>query len=115
MNFRIKWGIIGNATIARKCVIPAIFSSANGRIHALASRTPEKVETLAKKYDITQLYSQYESVIEDKQVDIVYIPLPNHLHREWTIKALEAGKHVLCEKPLACNTAEALEMAHPEP
>lgn len=111
MNFNIKWGILGNATIARKCVIPAIFSSANGRVHALASRTPEEAETLAKKYDITQLYSQYESVIEDKQVDIVYIPLPNHLHREWTIKALEAGKHVLCEKPLACNMAEALEMA----
>ncbi|MDH3839088.1 MAG: Gfo/Idh/MocA family oxidoreductase, partial [Desulfobacteraceae bacterium] len=111
MNFSIKWGILGNATIARKCVIPAIFSSANGRVHALASRNFKKAETLAKKYDITQLYSQYESVIEDKQVDIVYIPLPNHLHREWTIRALEAGKHVLCEKPLACNTAEAMEMA----
>lgn len=111
MNFSIKWGILGNATIARKCMIPAIFSSVNGRIQALASRNPEEVETLAEKYDITQLYSQYESVIEDKQVDIVYIPLPNHLHKEWTIRALEAGKHVLCEKPLACNTTEAMEMA----
>jgi xylose dehydrogenase (NAD/NADP) len=111
MNFSIKWGILGNATIARKCMIPAIFSSVNGRIQALASRNPEEVETLAEKYDITQLYSKYESVIEDKQVDIVYIPLPNHLHKEWTIRALEAGKHVLCEKPLACNTTEAMEMA----
>jgi xylose dehydrogenase (NAD/NADP) len=111
MSFSVKWGILGNATIARKCVIPAIFRSVNGRIHAMASRNPEEAEALAEKYEITRLYSQYESVIGDKQVDIVYIPLPNHLHKEWTIKALEAGKHVLCEKPLACDTAEAMEMA----
>jgi len=111
MSSDIKWGILGNATIARKCVIPAIFSATNGHVYALASRNLKKSEALAETYNITQLYSQYESVIEDKQVDIVYIPLPNHLHREWTIRALEAGKHVLCEKPLACNTAEAMEMA----
>ena len=111
MSINIKWGILGNATIARKCVIPAIFSSTNGHVYALASRNIKNAEALAEKYNITQLYSQYESVIEDKQVDIVYIPLPNHLHREWTIRSLEAGKHVLCEKPLACNTAEAMEMA----
>ncbi len=110
MNVSINWGILGNATIARKCVIPAIFSSANGRLHALASRHLKKAVALAEKYNITQLYADYESVIDDKQVDIVYIPLPNHLHKEWTVKALEAGKHVLCEKPLACNTAEAIEM-----
>jgi D-xylose 1-dehydrogenase (NADP+, D-xylono-1,5-lactone-forming) len=111
MNPSTKWGILGNAAIARKCVIPAIFSSNNSRIQALASRNPEKAESLATKYDISRLYSRYESVIEDKQVDIVYIPLPNHLHKEWSIKALRAGKHVLCEKPLACNAAEAVEMA----
>jgi D-xylose 1-dehydrogenase (NADP+, D-xylono-1,5-lactone-forming) len=111
MNPSTKWGILGNAAIARKCMIPAIFSSNNSRIQALASRNPEKAESLATKYDISRLYSRYESVIEDKQVDIVYIPLPNHLHKEWSIKALRAGKHVLCEKPLACNAAEAVEMA----
>jgi xylose dehydrogenase (NAD/NADP) len=111
MNLSIKWGILGNATIARKCVIPAIFNSVNGSVYALASRNPEKAEALATKYHIPQLYSHYESVIEDKQVDAVYVPLPNHLHKEWTVKALEAGKHVLCEKPLACNAAEAMEMA----
>ncbi|MCW9095960.1 MAG: Gfo/Idh/MocA family oxidoreductase [Ignavibacteriaceae bacterium] len=110
MNVSIKWGILGNATIARKCVIPAIFNSTNGSVHALASRNLKKADALAKKYDITHLYAKYDSVIEDQQVDIVYVPLPNHLHKEWTIKALEAGKHVLCEKPLACNTAEAIEM-----
>jgi len=111
MSININWGILGNATIARKCVIPAIFSSTNGHVYALASRNIKKAEALAETYNISQLHSQYESVIEDKQVDSVYIPLPNHLHREWTIRALEAGKHVLCEKPLACNTAEAMEMA----
>ncbi len=111
MNLSINWGILGNAAIARKCMIPAIFSSANGRIQALASRNPKKAEPLAAKYDIPKLYARYESVIEDKQVDVVYVPLPNHLHKEWTIKALNAGKHVLCEKPLACNAADATEMA----
>ncbi len=111
MNFSIKWGILGNAAIARKCVIPAIFSSTNGCVHALASQNRKKAEALAEKYNITQLYSTYDSVINDKQIDIVYVPLPNHLHEKWTIKALEAGKHVLCEKPLACNTAEAIKMA----
>jgi xylose dehydrogenase (NAD/NADP) len=111
MSVSINWGILGNATIARKCVIPAIFYSANSRVRALASRNPENSKSLAEKYNITRLYDKYESVIQDKQIDIVYIPLPNHLHKEWTIKALEAGKHVLCEKPLACNTAEAIEMA----
>ena len=111
MNLSIKWGILGNATIARECMIPAIFNSANGRIQALASRNPEKAEPLAIKYNIPKLYSHYDAVIEDKQVDVVYVPLPNHLHKEWAINALNAGKHVLCEKPLACNAAEAMEMA----
>jgi xylose dehydrogenase (NAD/NADP) len=111
MNPSIKWGILGNATIARKCMIPAIFNAANGRIQALASRNSEKAESIATKYNIPRLYSHYESVIEDKHVDVVYIPLPNHLHKEWTIRALNAGKHVLCEKPLACNAADAMEMA----
>ena len=100
MTFKIKWGVLGNATIARKCVIPAIFNSANGHIHALASQNPQKAEAIAKEYNIPHLYTQYESVLNDQQIDAVYIPLPNHLHRQWTIRALEAGKHVLCEKPL---------------
>jgi D-xylose 1-dehydrogenase (NADP+, D-xylono-1,5-lactone-forming) len=111
MSNSINWGILGNATIARKCVIPAIFYAANSRVYALASRNPGNAKSLADKYNITRVYDNYESVIHDKQIDIVYIPLPNRLHQEWTIKALEAGKHVLCEKPLACNTAEAVEMA----
>ena len=110
MTFKVKWGILGNATIARKCVIPAILKSNNGHIHAIGSQHPQRAKALAKAYNILHLYTRYESVLEDQQVDAVYIPLPNHLHRQWTIRALKAGKHVLCEKPLACNAAEAEEM-----
>ena len=111
MNSKIKWGILGNAAIARKCLVPAITKSSNSIIHAMASQHPETAEALAEKHNIAQLYAQYESVLQDKHVDAVYIPLPNHLHKKWTISALNAGKHVLCEKPLACNAEEAMEMA----
>lgn len=111
MNPKVNWGILGNATIARKCVIPAISKSTNGFVHALASQHPKNAEPLTNEHNITHLYSQYESVLMDKHVDAVYIPLPNHLHKKWTIRALNAGKHVLCEKPLACNADEAMEMA----
>ena len=110
MTINVRWGILGNATIARKCVIPAIFNSTNGYIHALGSQRPQRAKEIAKEYDIRHVYSRYETVLEDRQVDAVYIPLPNHLHKQWTIRALEAGKHVLCEKPLACNAAEAEDM-----
>ncbi|MGD2099777.1 MAG: Gfo/Idh/MocA family oxidoreductase [Desulfobacterales bacterium] len=106
-----KWGVIGNATIARKCVIPAIRKSSNGNIVALATRHPAQAEQIAADNHIGQVYDSYEALLVDPQVDLVYIPLPNHLHHPWTIKALKAGKHVLCEKPLACNAEEAREMA----
>ena len=109
---KIKWGVLGNATIARKCVIPAISKSSNGIVHALASQHPQNAESLADEHNITHLYPRYESVLEDEHVDAVYIPLPNHLHKKWTISALNAGKHVLCEKPLACNADEVMEMAN---
>lgn len=107
----IGWGILGNATIARICVIPAIARSANGKLRALASRNPGAARETAATNGIERLYDRYEDVLEDPRVDAVYIPLPNHLHRPWTINALAAGKSVLCEKPLACNADEAAEMA----
>ena len=106
----VRWGVLGNATIARKCVIPAIHKSCNGRVRALATRFPDKADKLVAENGIEQLYDHYEAVLADSEVDAVYIPLPNHLHLHWTLKALAAGKHVLCEKPLACNAAEAREM-----
>ena len=101
MTNRINWGILGNATIARKCVIPAIQNSRNGRIHALATRSPVSARDVVSENKIPQVYDNYEAVLTDPQIDAVYIPL---------LKALSAGKHVLCEKPLACNAGEAREM-----
>jgi predicted dehydrogenase len=111
MHDQLKWGVLGNATIARMCVIPAIQKSRNGIVRVLGSRSPQKAAETAEKHHIRQVYNDYASVIEDPEVEAVYIPLPNHLHCEWTLKALEAGKHVLCEKPLACNAQEAQTMA----
>ena len=107
----LNWGVMGNATIARKCVIPAICKSGNGDIVALATRFPDQAEQVVAANRIERVYDRYEALLVDPQVDVVYIPLPNHLHHPWTIKALKAGKHVLCEKPLACTAREAREMA----
>ena len=106
----VGWGVLGNATIARKCLLPAMKKSENGRVRALATRFPEKAGKVIEENAIERLYDHYEAVLADSEVDAVYIPLPNHLHHLWTLKALRAGKHVLCEKPLACNAAEAREM-----
>ena len=108
---RIRWGVLGNATIARKCVIPAIQNSRNGLVHALATRTPGAAAEVIDKNGIRQVYDNYDAVIADASIDAVYIPLPNHLHHPWTMQALSAGKHVLCEKPLALNGRQAHEMA----
>jgi D-xylose 1-dehydrogenase (NADP+, D-xylono-1,5-lactone-forming) len=110
MADRIRWGILGNAMIARKCVIPAIAQSANGSLVALGTRNPGDAWELKDRYGIERVYDSYEGVLEDPELDAVYLPLPNHLHRLWTLKALAAGKHVLCEKPLACSAGEAREM-----
>ena len=111
MSEKVKWGVLGNATIARKCVIPAICKSHNSEMHALATRSPDRAASVASDNQIDLIYDSYDALLLDPDVDVVYIPLPNHLHHPWTIKALEAGKHVLCEKPLACNAGEATEMA----
>jgi predicted dehydrogenase len=112
MADRIKWGVLGNANIARVCLIPAIQKSRNGTVHALATRSPENAGKLAARHDIRHVYGSYDALLANPEIDSVYIPLPNHLHHPWTLRALKAGKHVLCEKPFACNTCEAQEMAN---
>ncbi len=107
----IRWGVLGNANIARKCVLPALNKSNNGCVVALATRSPETAQSLAAEHGIARVYDDYQKLLDDPAIDAVYIPLPNHLHRPWTLKALTAGKHVLCEKPLAMNSAEAEQMA----
>jgi xylose dehydrogenase (NAD/NADP) len=107
---KINWGIIGTANIAKKSVIPGIQQSETGVVAAIASRGIEKAEKAAQELGIERAYGSYEELLQDQDIDAVYIPLPNHLHKEWTLKAAEAGKHVLCEKPLALNAEEAKEM-----
>jgi len=111
MSETVNWGILGTATIARKCVIPAIQAAPGCRVQVLGSRRPEAARDVARQHHIDRLVDGYEAVISDPEVTAVYIPLPNHLHHEWTLKALSSGKHVLCEKPIACNAREADEMA----
>ncbi len=110
MSEPVKWGVLGNANIARKCVIPAIQRSSNGTVRALATRFPERAWPVAAEHGIEHIYDGYDALLEDPDVEAIYVPLPNHLHHPWTLKALNAGKHVLCEKPLACDAEQAQEM-----
>jgi D-xylose 1-dehydrogenase (NADP+, D-xylono-1,5-lactone-forming) len=91
--------------------MPAITASRNGRLVAIASRDPDRAARLARKHGVPTVARDYSGVLSDGDVDAIYIPLTNDVHREWTLRALAAGKHVLCEKPLAMNAAEAEEMA----
>jgi xylose dehydrogenase (NAD/NADP) len=107
---KIRWGVLGYARIARETLIPAIQRSSNAVFHAIASREHAKLTECQARYPVPRAHRGYEELLRDPEVDAVYIPLPNALHREWTIKAAEHGKHVLCEKPLALNAKEGREM-----
>jgi D-xylose 1-dehydrogenase (NADP+, D-xylono-1,5-lactone-forming) len=107
---KIRWGVLGWARIARENVVPAIQRSANSEFHAIASRDSAKLAECRERFPAAKPYSSYDELLRDPEVDAVYIPLPNSMHREWTIKAAEHGKHVLCEKPIALNAAECREM-----
>lgn len=102
--------MLGAAWIADRAVLPAIRASSNGRLVAIGSRSLQRAKQLAKRHSIERVSPGYEEVLADPEVDAVYIPLVNSLHREWTLRALAAGKHVLCEKPLGMNAGEAEEM-----
>jgi predicted dehydrogenase len=106
----LRWGVISTANIGRAAVNPAIQASSNGELVAVASREGARARAFADQWGIPRSYARYEALLEDDGIDAVYIPLPNSLHREWTIRAAEAGKHVLCEKPLALNASECMEM-----
>ncbi|WP_127588494.1 Gfo/Idh/MocA family protein [Paenibacillus koleovorans] len=107
---KLRWGIVGCAGIAIRSVIPGIQNSSTGVVSAIASRDLEKSKKTADQLGIPTAYGSYEELLADESIDAVYIPLPNHLHKEWTIRAAQAGKHVLCEKPFALTAAEAEEM-----
>lgn len=107
---KLKWGIVGCAGIADQHLIRAIQQSLSGEVYAIASRSPEKAELVARKHGIPKFYGNYEQLLSNTDVEAVYIPLPNHLHCEWVKRSAAAGKHVLCEKPFALNAAEAIDM-----
>jgi predicted dehydrogenase len=107
---KVRWGVLGVANIAVKKVIPAMQAGELCEITAIASRDHAKAETAAKQLDIPKAYGSYEEMLADPEIDAVYNPLPNHLHLPWSARAAEAGKHVLCEKPIGLNAAEAREL-----
>jgi xylose dehydrogenase (NAD/NADP) len=107
---KIRWGILSTANIGRAAVIPAIQASKNGVVAAVASRDAQKGAEFASRLGIPKSCGSYEALLDDPDIDAVYIPLPNSMHYDWTIKAAKAGKHILCEKPLALNALQCQEM-----
>jgi len=116
---KIRWGVLGVAKIATVKVIPAMQQSDLCEIAGIASRTAEKSQEAAARLGIAKSYGSYEDLLADPDIDAVYNPLPNHLHVPWSIKALEAGKHVLCEKPIGLTADEGQQLvdagkSHPQ-
>ena len=105
MTEKLRWGLLSTANI-NNALIPPLKSSKRNKLLAVASRSQVKADAYAHEKKIKRAYGSYEALLADPEIDVIYNPLPNHLHAEWTIKALQAGKHVLCEKPLALTPAE---------
>jgi predicted dehydrogenase len=110
MTEPVRWGVLGCANIALQKVIPAMQQSSHCSIAAIASRDGGRAAAAAEALGIPAAYGSYEELLADPAIEAVYLPLPNHLHREWTLRAAAAGKHVLCEKPLAVTASDAAEM-----
>ncbi len=110
MTTKVKWGILSTAAIGTEHVIPAMINSAYCDVQAIASRNKYSAEKVAERFSIPKAYGSYEALLEDDEIEAVYIPLPNHLHVPWSIKALEAGKHVLVEKPIGLSSEEAIKL-----
>ena len=104
---KVKWGVLGAASIAVRKVIPGMQAAEWCEVAAIASRDPKKAKQAAGKLGIAKAYGSYEELLADREIEAIYNPLPNHLHVPWSIKAAEAGKHVLCEKPLSLTVADA--------
>jgi len=107
---KVRWGVLSTAKIGTKKVIPAMQLGKYCEMTAIASRNLDKAQATARQLGIPKAYGSYEELLADPDIDAIYIPLPNHLHVPWSIKALNAGKHVLCEKPIGLTTAQAQEL-----
>jgi D-xylose 1-dehydrogenase (NADP+, D-xylono-1,5-lactone-forming) len=106
---KVRWGVMSTAGIAQTQVIPAILRSDNAELIGIASRG-EKARDVAESFTIPYYYESYEELLKNKEIDAVYIPLPNHLHKHWVIKAAKYGKHILVEKPAALTVEETEEI-----
>ena len=106
MTTSLRWGILGASNFALNNMAPAIHAARGATLAAVASRDPSKVAPFSAFAPGLQVHDSYDALLADPQIDAVYIPLPNHLHVEWSIKAAEAGKHVLCEKPIALQASD---------
>src|SRR6516165_5907513 len=109
MATKLRWGILGVANINNR-LLPSFARARNLELVGIASRSLEKAQAAAKAAGIAKAYSSYDALLDDPAIDVVYNPLPNHLHAEWTRKAADRGKHVLCEKPLTPTASEAAEL-----
>src|SRR5437762_10923379 len=107
---KVRWGVISTANIGLKKVLPAMQRGQYCDIVGIASRELDSARTAAAALGIRKAYGSYEALLADPEIEAVYNPLPNHLHVPWSLKAAEAGKHVLCEKPLALDAAEAAKL-----
>jgi predicted dehydrogenase len=108
---KIRWGVLSTANFARRQMIPAMQKSQFGTVTAIASRDQARAKAFAAELGIEKAYGSYQKLLGDEEIDAVYIPLPNHLHVPWSMRALKAGKHVLCEKPISLSAAEAEQLA----
>ena len=104
---KIRWGVLGTAHIAQGCTIPGMLQADNCALYAIAGRSMEKADQFREAFGFEKVFDSYDALLADPQVEAVYIPLPNSLPRAWGIRAARAGKHILCEKPLAASAAEA--------
>ena len=106
----LSWGVLGASFFAIEHMIPALLEAKGVRVHGIASRELTKAEAVAERFGLAQAYGDYESMLADPAIDVVFNPLPNHLHVPWSAKAARAGKHVLCEKPIALDADEAAQL-----
>lgn len=107
---KVRWGVLGTADIARGATIPGMLEADGCELYAIAGRSMEKARLFQSRFGFQKAYDSYAALLEDPLVEAVYIPLPNSLHAEWSIRALQKKKHVLCEKPLAVSERQAREM-----
>ena len=106
----VRWGVLGTAAIARSRFIPAMKDARAARLVAVASRDAGKAKAVARQFGVPRHYGSYDELLQDADVEALYVPVPNHLHLDWSVRALEAGKHVLCEKPLCLAAADIVTL-----